>query len=167
MKIFKVRAAGSFLLALGLGFLMVEAASAGPPVVDAYSRFKDGPFFLLSTASHNPFPNGTVQDIVHLDVTPGLYVIFAKGFAVDHSGFGATVVDCKLIAGADFDHVQVGLEAGDSLRSDREAFSLNVLHNFTAAGTIVLRCSCDADDADLYFLKVTAMRVNSYWNLSE
>jgi hypothetical protein len=33
--------------------------------------------------------------------------------------------------------------------------------------TIVLRCSCDADDADLHSLKVTAMRVNSYWNLSE
>jgi hypothetical protein len=167
MKTFKVRAVGCFLLALGLGFLMVEAASATPPVVDAYSRFKNGPFFLLSTASHNPFPNGTVQDIVHLDVTPGLYVIFAKGFAVDHSGFGGTVVDCKLIAGVDSDHVQVGVDARDDLRTDREPFSLNVLHNFTTAGTIVLRCSCDADDADLSSLKVTAMRVNSYWNLSE
>jgi len=78
-------------------------------------------------------------------------------------------VDCKLIAGADTDRTRVGVDARYNLRTNEEAFSLNTLHYFTSAGTIILKCSCDpyGDDVNLYNLKVTAMRVNSYWNLSE
>lgn len=61
----------------------------------------------------------------------------------------------------------MGADARYNLRTDEEALSLNTLHYFTNPWTIVLRCSCDADDADLYSLKVTAIRVNSYWNLSQ
>ena len=73
----------SWITTLALGFLSCQQLLAAPPVVD-----RDGPFFLRSTASHNPEPNGTVQDVVSLDVTPGLYVIFAKGFAKAHGGGG-------------------------------------------------------------------------------
>ena len=78
-------------------------------------------------------------------------------------------MDCKLIAGADTDRTRVGVDARYNLRTNEEAFSLNTLHYFTSAGTIILKCSCDpyGDDVNLYNLKVTAMRVNSYWNLSE
>jgi hypothetical protein len=61
----------------------------------------------------------------------------------------------------------VGVDGRDYFRTDEEAFTLNVLHYFSAAGTVILRCSCDADDADLHSLKVTAIRVNSYWNVPE
>jgi|GEM_PF-3487726 len=165
MRISHFHKSSSLTLALIFGFLLCGQAFAGPPVVDAYSRFRDS-FFLLSTASHYPDPNGTVQDVVNLDVTAGLYVIFAKGYATAHGG-GGTKLDCKLIAGADTDRSRVGVDGRDNFRTDDEAFSLNVLHYFPAAGTVVLRCSCDADDADLHFLKVTAIRVNSYWNLSQ
>ncbi len=165
MRILQRRTFCSGILALMLGFAVCDQVSAAPPVVDAYSRFRDS-FFLLSTASHNPFPNGTVQDVVNLEVTPGLYVIFAKGFVKAHGG-GGTKLDCKLIAGVDTDHIRVGVDGRDDFRTDEEAFALNVLHYYPSGGTIVLRCSCDADDADLGSLKVTAIRVNSYWNLSQ
>src|SRR5882724_3763266 len=105
----RYRSIYSWITTLALGFLSCQQLLAAPPVVDAYSRFRDGPFFLRSTASHNPEPNGTVQDVVSLDVTPGLYVIFAKGFAKAHGG-GGTKLDCKLIAGGDSDHIRVGVD---------------------------------------------------------
>jgi hypothetical protein len=145
-------------MALVLGLVLCGQAWAEPPVAEAYSRFRNGPVFLAA---------GETQDVVHLDVTAGLYVIFAKGYA--KVTYGGTTVDCKLIAGADTDRIKVGVDDRDVLRTDVEAFSLNVLHYFTSAGTILLRCYGDwsGDDVDLYQLKVTAMRVNSYWNLSE
>ncbi|HEY2295326.1 MAG TPA: hypothetical protein VGM86_31880 [Thermoanaerobaculia bacterium] len=155
-----------WILTLMLGLVVSNQVFAAPPVVDAYSRFRDGPILLLSTASHNPYPNGTVVDLVHLDVTAGLYVIFAKGYVTPHGG-GGTALDCKLVAGVDTDHIRVSVDGRDVYRTDEDTFALNVLHYFPSGGTIVLRCSCDADDADLHSLKVTAMRVNSYWNLSE
>jgi hypothetical protein len=166
MKTFQRRGMYSLITALVLGFSLCGQLLATPPVVDAYSRFRNGPVFLLSTASQNPYPNGTVEDIVNLDVTAGLYVIFAKGYVKTH-GNGGTLLDCKLVAGADSDRIHVGVDARYNLRTDEEPFSLNVLHYFPNPGTIVLRCSCDADDADLYSLKVTAIRVNSYWNVPQ
>jgi hypothetical protein len=157
------RSVSSWLTALALGFVLCGQAFAAPPVVDAYSRFRDGP---VHVASSGVFPPGGVQDIVHLDVTAGLYVIFAKGYVSPHDG-GGTALDCKLVAGADSDHIRVSVDGRDVFRTDEDTFALNVLHYFPSGGTIVLRCSCDADDADLHSLKVTAMRVNSYWNLSE
>lgn len=166
MRILKLRTITPWMMALALGFLLCGQAFAGPPVVDAYSRFRDGPVFLSALGYHWPDPPGTVLDVVNLDVTPGLYVIFAKGYATAHGG-GGTKLDCNLIAGGDSDHIRVGVDGRDNFRTDEEGFSLNVLHYFTAAGTIVLRCSCDADDADLHALKVTAVRVNSYWNVPQ
>ncbi|HEV8580385.1 MAG TPA: hypothetical protein VGX68_15060 [Thermoanaerobaculia bacterium] len=166
MKTPRSRGIYTWITFLALGFLSCQQLLAAPPVVDAYSRFRNGPFFLKSTASHNPEPNGTVQDVVKLDVTSGLYVIFAKGFVKAHGG-GGTKLDCKLVAGADSDHVRVGVDGRENFRTNEEAFALNVLHSFSSNGTIVLRCSCDADDADLSSLKVTAIRVKSYWNLAQ
>jgi len=146
------------ITALVLGLVLCRQAWAAPPVADAYSRFRNGPVFLVA---------GQTDEVVHLDVTAGLYVIFAKGYA--KVTYGATTVDCKLVAGADTDHIKIGVDDRDYLRTDAEAFSLNTLHYFTSAGTIVLKCSGDwsGDDVDLYNLRVTAMRVYSYWSLSE
>ena len=166
MRTLKLRNISSLIMALVLGFLLCGQAFAGPPVVDAYSRFRNGTVFLSALGYHYPDPPGTVLDVINLDVTPGLYVIFAKGYATAHGG-GGTKLDCNLVAGGDSDHIRVGVDGRDDFRTDEEAFSLNVLHYFSAAGTIVLRCSCDADDADLHALKVTAMRVNSYWNVPQ
>ena len=157
------RIVSSWITALALGFVLCHQTFAAPPVVDAYSRFRDGP---IRVASSGVFPSDGVQDIVHLDVTAGLYVIFAKGYVSPHAG-GGTALDCKLVAGADSDHIRVSVDGRDVYRTDEDTFALNVLHYFPSGGTIVLRCSCDADDADLHSLKVTAMRVNRYSNLSE
>ena len=148
-------------MAFALCFVLCDHVSAAPPVVDAYSRFRDGPVFL--TASVIP----TFHNVTTLDVTPGLYVIFAKGFVATHGIVGGTKLDCRLVAGADSDRIRVGVDSRNDFRTDEEAFSLNVLHNFSSAGTIVLKCACDADDADLSFLKITAVRVKSYWNLPQ
>ena len=147
----------SWIIALVLGLVLGEQAWAAPPVVDAYSKFRNGPVFI---------PYGDTQEVVHLDVTPGLYVIFAKGYAKVEGG-GAKV-ECKLLAGAASDRVRIGVDTRITETAE-EAFSLNVLQNFTSAGTIILKCTCGpyGDDVNLNYLRVTAMRVNSYWNLSE
>jgi hypothetical protein len=111
---------------------------------------------------------GQIEEVLHLEVPSGLYVIFAKGYA--KVTYGANNVDCKLVAGADTDRVRIGVDERDYLRTDEEAFSLNVLHYFPSGGTIVLKCAGDYSGSsfvDLYWLKMTAMRVNSYWNGSE
>jgi hypothetical protein len=163
MKTLQRRGFYSMITALVLGFALCGQLLAAPPVVDAYSRFRDGPILLFSTY---PGHNGTAQDLVHLDVTSGLYVILAKGFFRAHAG-GGTNLDCKLIAGGDSDHIRAGVDGREDFRTFEESFSLNVLHYFQSAGTIVLRCSCEVDDADMSALKVTAVRVNSFWNLPE
>lgn len=150
----------SLLLALVLGFALCQQALAGPPVAEAYSTFDDGPIFVPGSVVW------TFHDIATLDVTPGLYVIFAKGYFKTHGG-GGTLLDCRLIAGADNDRVRVGADGRDDHRTNYNSFALNVLHNFTSAGSVVLKCACDADDADLGFIKITAMRVNSYWNVPQ
>lgn len=75
-----------------------RTAAVPAPPLDAYSRFRDGPVFLLSTASQNPGPSGTVEQVCSLDVPAGLYVIFAKGVAKVHGG-GGTKLSCTLSAG--------------------------------------------------------------------
>ena len=158
----------ALLLCAGVVLFFRPATKVEGAPVDAYSRYRDGPVELVSTASHNPEPNGTVKDVESLDVPEGLYVIFAKGFAkVEHEG--GTKLDCNLIAGKDFDHIRVGVDASEdgkahAKRSDESAFALNVLHRFQGPGTIILKCSCDADDVYLNALKITALRVNSYLN---
>ena len=136
--------------------------------LDAYSRYRDGPVELISTASHNPGPNGTIKEVASLDVPAGLYVIFAKGFVKLEHG-GGTKLDCNLIAEQDFDHIRVGIDATEdqktnARRSDESAFALNVLHKFAGPGKISLKCSCDADDVYLNSLKITALHVNRYLN---
>ena len=160
-------AALALLLSAGVVFFNRVPEVQGAQV-DAYSRFRDGPIELVSTASHNPYPNGTVKEVASLDVPEGLYVIFAKGFVkLEH--YGGTKLDCNLIAGKDFDHIRVGIDAtedgkANAKRSDESGFALNVLHKFTGPGTISLKCSCDADDVYLNALKITALHVNSYLN---
>jgi hypothetical protein len=150
----------SLLLALVLGFALCQQALADPPVAEAYSTFDNGPIFVPGSVVQ------TFHDIATLDVTPGLYVIFAKGYFKTHGG-GGTLLECRLIAGADNDRVKAGADGRDDHRTNYEDFTLNVLHNFTSSGSVVLKCACDADDADLGFVKITAMRVNSFWNVPQ
>jgi hypothetical protein len=136
--------------------------------LDAYSRFRDGPVTVWSSSTQGSQPPGVIgpTTVAKLDVPAGLYVIFAKGYAKLKGG-GGTKVHCKLIAGADFDHVKVGIDGRDDHRTDEAGFALNVLHEFDKAGTIKLECSCDADDIILHYIKITALHVASYSNLPE
>ena len=70
---------------------------------------------------------------------------------------GATVT-CTLEAGADVDQSAVTV-LSDSLAS----LPLQVVHQFTAAGTVNFRCAAD-DDASAGAIKITAIRVGSLVN---
>ena len=143
-------------------------ATATPlQVVDAYSRFRDGPVFVPGDVG---VQNPTKHQVATLDVTAGLYAIFAKGFVKAHGG-GGSKVECQISADADSDRARLGVSRqdsdGDKLRTDEEAFALNVMHAFNGLGTISLKCSADADDVDFSSVKITAIRVNSYINLPQ
>lgn len=129
---------------------------------DAFSRWRDGPVFV---------PSNTNVQLASLAVPAGSYVIFGKGYAKLHGG-GGTKLALQLTAGSDFDRLRVGIDATENhvthaRRSDETGFALNVLHSFAAPGTITLTCSCDADDLDVSFIKITAIHVTSFSNLPE
>jgi len=114
--------------------------------------------------------NPTKHQVATLDVTAGLYAIFAKGFVKTHGG-GGSKVECQISAGQDSDRARLGISRqdsdGDKVRTDEEAFALNVMHAFSSLGTISLKCSADSDDVDFSSVKITAIRVNSYINLPQ
>jgi len=152
----------------GLSIDSSPIATATPlQVVDAYSRFRDGPVFVPADVG---VQNPTKHQVATLDVTAGLYAIFAKGFVKTHGG-GGSKVECLLSAGQDSDRDRLGVSRqdsdGDKVRTDEEAFALNVMHAFSSLGTISLKCSADSDDVDFSSVKITAIRVKSYINLPQ
>jgi hypothetical protein len=121
-----------------------------------FSVFKDS--FQLTTAANVLVP------VARLDVPAGSYVAVAKLYTtvpVAHSGFAETV-QCRLTAGADFDQTFVTHDAVTAFGT----VALNVVHQFTAPGSISLGCGhvFTNGQTTLQFVKVSALRVASLSN---
>lgn len=120
----------------------VSALEAGTGI---YSSFKDGPLSV-------PDALGAVAS---LSVPTGKYAINAKLYINDTSTL--TSVRCDLAAGGDFDRTITnnGVDTGE----DSASMALQVVHNFTAAGTVTLSCTDSGDvDTTANFIKITAIR---------
>lgn len=123
-----------------------------------YSTFKDS--FQLTTAANALVP------VARLDLPAGAYVIFAKlftGVPVALGGF-AESVKCELVAGGDFDQ---GFATHDAV-TPYTSISLNVAHQFSAAGTAALNCGhvFTNGKTTLGFVKISAVRVATLSNVA-
>jgi hypothetical protein len=117
---------------------------------NAYARFFNGP---------TPVPNAlTTLDSLSIPEA-GAYALSAKATIGTTLLGGEATVTCRLEAGADFDQSAVTVPA-DSLAS----LPLQVVHQFTAAGTANFRCASVGIDALIGAIKITAIRVGSLVN---
>jgi hypothetical protein len=124
------------------------AGPAGPS--NAYARFLNGPIAIP----------GSLTTLASLSIPEaGFYVLSAKtAIGTPGTVFLDTTVTCTLEAGADFDQSAVTV-LPDSLAS----LPLQVVHQFTAAGTANFRCMADGD-ASAAAIKITAIKVGSLVN---
>ncbi len=119
---------------------------AGPS--NAYARFLNGPIAIPSSLA-------TLTSLSIPDA--GAYAISAKAAIGTGALFDARVT-CTLEAGADVDQSAVTILA-DSLAS----LPLQVVHQFTAAGTVNFRCEASFP-ASAAAVKITAIKVGSLVN---
>ncbi len=143
--------------------LSAAAKTSGPPGAagatgptgpvgpsNAYARFVNGPVAVpeaLTTLASLSIPEA------------GAYALWAKAtVGTPSSSFFGAVVTCTLEAGADIDRSAVTVPF-DSLAS----LPLQVVHQFTAAGTANFRCEA-TNDASAGAIKITAIRVGSLVN---
>jgi len=120
------------------------AGPAGPS--DAYARFLNGPIAIPTT----------LTTLASLNIPQaGNYVIWAKSYFDAGAGVTAT---CRLVAGGDFDQSQAWASP-----TFPASLSLNVTHNYAAAGTADFQCSAPtAQNAN--FIKIAAIRVGNLAN---
>lgn len=137
------------------------AGPAGPPGLagpagptgpsNAYARFLNGPVPV----------DDTVATLASLSIPEaGAFVLSAKAAI----GTGILLpldvtVTCTLEAGADVDQSAVTI-----LEDSVASLPLQVVHQFTAAGTANLRCETDGPDASAAAIKITAIRVGNLVN---
>jgi hypothetical protein len=137
------------------------AGAAGPTgptgPSNAYARFVNGPTDAIPS---------TPTTLASLSIPEaGAYALWAKAtIATGDTSFDEATVACTLETGTDFDQSGVTLP-GDSLAS----LPLQVVHQFTAAGTVNFRCEADGPPlataaAAAVAIKITAVRVGSLVN---
>ena len=120
---------------------------AGPS--NAYARFANGPIAIPELTDH-------AHESVHTG--SGRLRPLGQGGDRDDGRSSTPTVSCTLEAGADVDQSAVTIPA-DSLAS----LPLQVVHQFTAAGTANFRCEADGP-ASAAAIKITAIRVGSLVN---
>jgi hypothetical protein len=131
------------------------AGAAGPagPIgpTDAYSRFVNGPL---------AFP-ATLTTIANLSIPQaGNYVLFAKVFGNYATGAGSLPVTCRLVAGTDFDQSKMTL----GVVTTGENVFLNVVHEFTAAGSADVQCAMATGTGTANYVKITAIKTATLTN---
>ena len=124
------------------------AGPVGPS--NAYARFLNGPIVVP----------GSLTTLASLSIPEaGAFALWAKVTIGNTEAFLTEAnVSCTLEAGADVDQSAVTIPA-DSVAS----LPLQVVHQFTAAGTANFRCMADAS-ASAAAIKITAIRVGSLVN---
>jgi hypothetical protein len=130
------------------GSLVAADMGAGQLAGDAYGRFLNGPI-VVPTAS-------TTLGSLTIPQT-GNYLIWAKAYVTAPL---TSDVTCILQAGTDTDQTVTSLRPG----APSGAVPLMVAHNFTAAGTVDLKCDGSAVGAQANFIKITAIRLASLTN---
>jgi hypothetical protein len=93
----------------------------------------------------------------------GSYVIVAK--AILHDDVSTSVfAECQLFAGGDYDFAEAGLNGTTPSWLNYATVALNVVHQYTAAGTADLKCDGFGVATDASWIKITAIRVGTLTN---
>jgi Collagen triple helix repeat (20 copies) len=127
-----------------------------------------GPSDALSGHKDGPAPvTGTLSTIVSLPIPrPGSYVIFAKAELFDTLAYGENPV-CEIVAGTvKVDGSRPDSDANQSASTastidntlGHVTLALNVVHQYTRAGTADLQCGNSPGQTDAYNIKITAIR---------
>jgi hypothetical protein len=128
-----------------------------------FSAYKNGPEDVPSS----------LNTIGSLSLPAGKYAIFAKLYLTQDSGNTSKVqpnqVTARLEAGGavDVSVVTVGIADETPFRSGADMISLNVVHEFTSAGSAVVKLDKNPDLTPYLswnFLKITAIEVDSLQN---
>ena len=81
------------------------------------------------------------QQVGHINVPAGKYVITAKAYLENQSTAASTSASCSLVADGHVDNSLVKLEsANGSTLAFRQAVSMSMVHEFASAGQIDVRC---------------------------
>jgi hypothetical protein len=131
------------------GTLVKEDFKAGelPAPIAAFASFVNGP--VAVPASSTQLASLTIPN-------PGSYVIWGKAYFTAPL---TNTITCRLQAGSDFDQTQASPGAGGP-----ESMALNVVHTYTAAGTVTLACSGSIVGGQANFIKLSAIQVASLAN---
>lgn len=129
----------------------------------AVAGFKNGPGDIPSV----PAVTDAAATIATLAVPAGNYAIFAKLYLEDTTSVtNEYVVTCRLEAGADVDESATHM----FFAPWRAAMSLQVVHSFPSAGSVVVKCRDDLPPPNttaIYrFLKITAIEQGSVSNVA-
>ncbi|MGZ8716410.1 MAG: hypothetical protein ACXWYO_04790 [Gaiellaceae bacterium] len=128
------------------------AGPAGPS--DAFSGFKNGPVAMPAS----------LATIATLNVpSAGKYVVVGKAWLLDNVNTGV-IVDCQLSAGADSDQNRTSLEGNTAGFVSGAAVAFNVVHEFTGAGAVELKCNAFGVNVSANQIKITAIKVGNLTN---
>jgi len=129
----------------------IASVSATPsPVI--ISGFKDGPVSVT----------GNFQNVLaRLRLPQGSWAIFGKAW-VDDVGSGVDM-DCRLVAGGDFDQARAAISQGVGAPVD-ETIALNVVHRFGRPGTVKFECKSSGVPVNVNFIKITAIKAGQLAN---
>jgi hypothetical protein len=128
------------------------AGPAGPS--DAYAGYKDGPVAAP----------GSLSTIATLNIPQaGNYVIFAKLWMFDNVNTGV-LTDCELSAGSDTDKTRTMLTGNSGNVVTGAAVALNIVHVFSTAGAVELKCNAFGVSVNINNIKITAIKVGNLTN---
>ncbi len=136
------------------GSLLSTDFKAGQIPGDAYAAYKNGP--VAAPASMSTIATLNVPQI-------GNYVIFAKLWMFDNVNT-SVLTDCTLVAGSDTDESRTMLEGNSGVVVAGATVALNVVHDFTTAGSVALRCNGFGINVSINNIKITAIRVGTLTN---
>lgn len=129
------------------GSLVAADFGAGQLPGDAYARFLNGPIVV-------PGSSTTIGGLTIPQA--GNYVIWGKAYFTSPL---ASLVNCVLQAASDVDQSQTSVSSGST-----ETLSLMVVHTFSAAGSVDLKCDGSVPGASANYIKISAVRVASLTN---
>jgi hypothetical protein len=156
------RNAGTFQLALDPQIVQACRGCRGGRL---FAGFNDAPFAI---------PSEVTTTVATLNLPEGSFAIFAKMTllnAIDDSIFADfDRVNCRLVAGDDFDEASVSLEErGDAAfpAGSEDTIGLNLVHRFTEPGAVELTCfaSDHVENISARDLKIIAIEGSSVSNV--
>lgn len=123
----------------------VSARATPSPVIVA--GFKNGPVAISGTG---------LQTVATMHVPAGKWAIFGKAWLLNLDDVNLAP-DCRLVAGTSSDSARGGLGHNHNDVNTMNV-SLNVIHTFRTAGTVMMKCNVFSVHVQVNSIKITAIK---------